>query len=124
MEKFIKSKEFYCEIYRHNIVVILTNSSKSLSKKYNIKLPKKFLAYFSPDGQTVYLIFKYNHPTEKVPLPETIAHESLHAANYILDRVGVKLSYKNDEAQNYLMTWIIKNTINILNKFIDTIENG
>lgn len=43
---------------------------------------------------------KRNHPT--------IAHECLHAANFVLDNAGVHPSFENDEAQAYLMTQLIR----------------
>jgi hypothetical protein len=39
--------------------------------------------------------------------PRLIAHESLHAAWGILDRIGVKMSDDSEEALAYLMDWII-----------------
>lgn len=39
--------------------------------------------------------------------PGTLAHEAVHAANYMLDRAGVKMSYENDEAQAYLVGYIV-----------------
>lgn len=38
-----------------------------------------------------------------------IAHEALHAANRVLEHVGVEISTTNDEAQAYLLTYILKN---------------
>jgi hypothetical protein len=39
--------------------------------------------------------------------PGTLAHEAVHAANYMLERAGVKMSYENDEAQAYLVGHIV-----------------
>ena len=39
--------------------------------------------------------------------PGCLAHEAVHAANYMLDRAGVKMSYENDEAQAYLVGHIV-----------------
>lgn len=39
----------------------------------------------------------------------TIAHEAVHAAWFILDDVGVKISADNHEALTYLVSYIIKN---------------
>lgn len=35
-----------------------------------------------------------------------LTHESIHAANFTLKNVGIKISVKNDEAQTYLSQWI------------------
>lgn len=37
----------------------------------------------------------------------TLAHEALHITNFILEDRGVKGSYKNDEAQAYLLSYIV-----------------
>jgi hypothetical protein len=39
--------------------------------------------------------------------PGTLSHEAVHAANYMLDRAGVKISFENDEAQAYLVGHIV-----------------
>lgn len=38
---------------------------------------------------------------------DVIAHECLHAVNYILENRGVQASWGNDEAQAYLLTELI-----------------
>lgn len=37
-----------------------------------------------------------------------IAHECLHAVNRVLEHVGVEVDTKNDEAQAYLLSFLIK----------------
>lgn len=39
--------------------------------------------------------------------PGLIAHECAHAAGWILDHVGVKPDWKNDEAFTYLLSWMV-----------------
>ena len=41
------------------------------------------------------------------PRAATVAHEALHAANYMLKHAGVKISAENDEAQAYLVGWLV-----------------
>ena len=41
----------------------------------------------------------------------TISHESLHAVRMIMDRVGMKLNSKNDEAFCYLLGYIVEKII-------------
>ena len=45
-----------------------------------------------------------------------IYHEALHAANDLLDVVGFKFSYDNDEPQAYLMEYIGDLVLNVINK--------
>lgn len=41
----------------------------------------------------------------------SLAHECLHAANWTLDRAGVKADFMNDEPQTYLMTNLIRQAL-------------
>lgn len=38
----------------------------------------------------------------------TLAHECLHVTNMILERANVKVDLDNDEAQAYLLGWLMK----------------
>lgn len=49
-------------------------------------------------------------------MPSEICHESIHAANKILDKIGVWPHHSNDEAQAYLAGYIFKETYKFLNK--------
>lgn len=40
--------------------------------------------------------------------PGVIAHEALHAANYILSDVGAQGSYEDDECQAYLLGYLVQ----------------
>lgn len=40
-------------------------------------------------------------------LHSTLAHEAVHAANFILDRASVKTTYDNDEMLAYLVGFIV-----------------
>lgn len=40
-----------------------------------------------------------------------LAHEALHATNKILDKRGIKSDFENDEAQAYLLEWIMEECI-------------
>lgn len=44
--------------------------------------------------------------------PEIIAHESLHAAAYILRHVGVRFTKASEEAYAYLLQYIVENIYN------------
>lgn len=39
--------------------------------------------------------------------PGLIAHECGHAAGYVLNHVGVKADWENDEAFTYLLSWMV-----------------
>lgn len=52
--------------------------------------------------------FTYVIVLSKNASPGTIAHEALHAANYCLQDAGVEVTTQNDEAQAYLLGWVVK----------------
>lgn len=45
---------------------------------------------------------------ERVTDWSTVAHEALHIANFTLEDRGIKCSVKNDEAQAYLLSYILE----------------
>jgi len=51
----------------------------------------------------VYVFVDAREETQRV-----VAHECLHAANYIIDMCGMKVSAKNDELSAYLMDYLIE----------------
>jgi hypothetical protein len=38
----------------------------------------------------------------------TIAHEAFHVSSFIMKRVGINPDVNNDEAQAYLLSWIVE----------------
>jgi hypothetical protein len=57
-----------------------------------------------PSNQSV-IILKWL--PRKSDLLSTIAHESFHATHSIMDKIGMDLSYNNDEAFAYLLGYIV-----------------
>lgn len=54
------------------------------------------------DGEVYVFVFK-EHENDS-----TVAHECLHAANYIIDLCGMQVDACNDELQAYLMGWLVE----------------
>lgn len=46
----------------------------------------------------------------------TISHEAFHITNFIMKRVGIKPDVDNDEAQAYLLSYIVEEVYKFLNK--------
>jgi hypothetical protein len=59
-------------------------------------------AYTQESGK--YRILVFLKPTTK---PGTIAHEALHVTSFVNQWHGVKPSFANDEAQAYLLDWVV-----------------
>ena len=59
---------------------------------------------FQADRATEHGVFILVRPN--VP-PGYVAHEAVHAVNYLLLRKGIQLDRKNDEPQAYLTEWVV-----------------
>lgn len=43
----------------------------------------------------------------------TIAHEAFHITNFIFESLGIKPDVNNDEAQAYLLSWIVEQVVKV-----------
>jgi hypothetical protein len=51
-------------------------------------------------------------------------HESIHAANYILENIGLPINFENDEATTYLSTYIFKELLVIEQEFTKKVKQA
>ena len=54
----------------------------------------------------------------------TVAHECLHAAHRILDILGVKPDYDNDETECYTLEYIVDKVTDIVIKYENSLTKG
>ena len=103
-----------CPLYPIWLCIIASDDTKKVNGKYDLGLD-----FSMEDGHTHrkgikipefkterVCIFIVLDPTNEQFSQGLIAHECLHATSYILDWVGIKPDYMNDEAQAYLMQYI------------------
>jgi hypothetical protein len=96
------------DLWRFQVEVVITkNIKKSALKLYKDEVEGPAEAYFLPlrcihSGNVTGAIFLQ----PKAPAA-VVAHECLHAVNYILRKRGVKPSFENDEPQAYLLTYLM-----------------
>lgn len=109
----MKSKRVEIPIYFGSLVMYKSNKWKKIEKKYNLDSTQGFLAF-------AFSVQQKNRASQYVVcLPKkcdasVLAHEALHITNLILKERGVYVSLEEDEAQAYLLGWVIKE----LNKFL------
>lgn len=113
MKKTRKPHHFYCEIYMVNIYfyqgISREETSASLKKYLNLNFDSK--RFGDANGKALefesgdYVV--WTKKTGKKAL-FTLAHECLHVTNMILGSKGVRPCFENDEAQAYLLGWIMK----------------
>lgn len=79
-------KKFYADVDKFEF----SGYSQAEGKHHLILLNKKYLMYDEPFAIS------------------TIAHEAFHITNFVMKRVGIKPDVNNDEAQAYLLSWIVE----------------
>lgn len=109
-----------CQIYPKIIHVFcydtLQESKEQYEKIYKSSLSVDINEY---DALVCYPVKNSKHSTTTVMLLSTdnknllynIHHESIHCAIWILHKVGVEISFQNDEAITYLSTYIFKQVV-------------
>ncbi len=110
MKKYFYIKTLDIPIYRGKLVYIISNDVERLK----INIPKfsdneiyahtYFREYCGKQG--FYIILNFSSKYRNI-LHGTIAHECLHATNFILRDRGLELSVEGDEAQAYLLDYIV-----------------
>lgn len=111
----MKALKIEVPIYNCSIIVKFTNNFKKYMKKQGTQLSKSYndskgLCMSIDKTHTIFIMIKKRRMYDW----DTIAHESLHATNEILENRGVGTSYKNDEAQTYLLGFIINKIQNYI----------
>ena len=105
-----KSKTIEIPIFFGKLILIQTNDRGFIKEKYLKEVEVDLDMFeglsfrnYQRSGYSMYVIWV----NENITL-EGLAHESLHTANYILKDRMVGVTLENDEAQAYLMGWILK----------------
>ncbi len=65
--------------------------------------------FYTPDGQFRILIM-----VKPITSIGTIAHEALHAVNWMFAHCGIQYSLKNDEPQCYILGWVVDKVISAI----------
>lgn len=118
MKQKDKIHTFKIPIYECNVVVAFSDNFRKTGKKFKQKLRSEAndnsgLAFKMNQFCTEYMILirhKYKRDLG------VISHEALHITNYILGDRGVKVTLYNDEAQTYLLGYIMNKINKILTK--------
>ena len=108
-------------IYNTYVIVVIGQSkyiNKCLSKrglkKIDISNVKGAAGYTFQLEEGILLWLKQKPPFTAFNMG-CLVHEIFHCTEFILSRVGLKLSKKSDEAYAYLMGYITENIFNTIN---------
>ena len=106
-------KSFIIPIYSGRLHVIFSNDCEKeleqINKKFEVDVDNfDFAGYSSRIDNHYLLLLNLKYINSDTMLIGTIAHEALHISNFILKQTGIKPDVDNDEAQAYLLTWIVE----------------
>jgi hypothetical protein len=112
----VKSK-YEVPIYKGKITFVFFSEDEIeiIKNKYNIDEISNYDAVTLMDEWTI--LFHIERIT-----PGIIAHESKHLLNRIFKYYGIRLDVDNDEAECYLLTWIVDRVHKSVRKFNLTIK--
>lgn len=113
---------FYCEVFRMHFMVIKARTLEEAFSLANLEpvesgdfMARTVHSWTRVKGQKVDCIFLMFNPDYNID-SGTVAHEALHAVNFMLKARGVEVDTTNDEVQAYFLEWVVDKTIKILTK--------
>lgn len=83
-----------------------------IKKKFDINADRyEFSGYSEAVGQHHLLLLNKKSLFSDEFAISTICHEAFHISNFIIKRIGIIPDVNNDEAQAYLISWIVEQTV-------------
>lgn len=107
-------KKLLIPIYEQYLFIIIAEDFKPLEEPYSLKPTDGYLGLTFDHKKDIYVAIKPDSH------PSTIAHESVHVANYLYDIVGAEVDIRNDEPYAYLIGWIVEQIYIIKDGYINT----
>lgn len=103
-------------LYLGSFTIIQSNDFAAICEEYDLVNPEAMMGVdaisFKNTGKgeasNYIAVFSDEHS------PKIIAHECLHITNYIFEDRGMRMDVNNDEAQCYLLGWIVEQCHNFL----------
>jgi len=101
----IREVKVLIPIYQEHLTIVFTDDFNTAYKKYN-------LDGYDPDveydgGVWISDSIHYLMLDGSNMCAGTVAHEAKHIVNNLFSRVGIELDYDNDEAECYLLGWLV-----------------
>jgi hypothetical protein len=109
----MRYKKLKISIYQQILHTIICNDVEKEIKKVNEKFYVNhsrydFSGYSTSSEKHHLIILNKKHMKGSAFIIGTIAHEAFHITNSIFRRINIKPDANNDEAQAYLLTWIVE----------------
>lgn len=117
--KSVKRSIKYKGAYQATAHVIITDDFKTAAEKIRREVPK--LDYVDDiDGDVACCMHSKKRSCEVWILlaPDAsaglVAHECVHAANFLLGDLGVRVTQRNDESHAYMVQWLVDEIVKLL----------
>lgn len=82
---------------------------EEVNKKFYTDLDKfEFSGYAKADSKHHLILLNKKELIDEPFAISTIAHEAFHITSFVMKRVGIHPDVNNDEAQAYLLSWIVE----------------
>lgn len=107
------SKNIEIPLYHQYLQIIVCDDAEKeidqINKKYPSNIDKfEFSGYAEGSGKFNLIVLNKKYLTDEAFAASTIAHEALHITSFVMKRVGMHPDVNNDEAQAYLLSWIVE----------------
>ena len=114
-------KKFKIPLYYGSLHIAICNDVEKeiedVRKKFYVNTDEYDFAGYSEATENHYLILlNKKHLISDDFAIGTLAHEAFHVTSFVMKRVGIKADVNNDEAQAYLLSWIIEQTYKLFKK--------
>lgn len=107
------NKNVKVPLYHQYIQIIICDDVEKeineVNKKYYVNKDRfDFSGYSEGTGKYNLILLNKKYLTDEAFAMGTIAHEAFHVSSFIMKRVGINPDVNNDEAQAYLLSWIVE----------------
>lgn len=107
------NKNVQVPLYHQYIQIIICDDVEKEIDQINKKYPANinnldFSGHAEGNGKFNLIVLNKKYLTDEAFAISTIAHEAFHVSSFIMKRVGINPDVNNDEAQAYLLSWIIE----------------
>ncbi len=119
-QKYLHFKQVQIPIYKGRLLIALTNDIEKLNRKTGINYSGDIFAFTITieykNEQAYLVVLNFDDDFAKIT-HGIVAHEAVHVANFIFERIGVVPSFDNDEPLTYLTQWVVDEIYKVVNKY-------
>lgn len=108
-KKYLHKNAMNFPLYPGKFVIVFSNSPKKVNKL--VKFKDTYVYGHSIEGEykghyAYFMILNFHYSGGSKISNGTVAHESVHIAMFLMERIGSKIDFNNPEPFTYLVGWI------------------